>query len=95
LLQAGRPYQRVYYFLGADDQGTRRTYDCATSIVGTESIEVLGRSHSATHVTETCTRISGSGKITNDFWIEGSLIRQSRQFVSSGIGFVDFARVID
>lgn len=95
LLQAGTPFQRVYFFLGADDQGTRRTYDCATSIVGKESIEVLGRSHEATHVTETCTRSSGGGKLTNEFWIEGSMIRQSRQWVSAGIGHIDFARVID
>jgi hypothetical protein len=95
LLQAGTPYQRVYFFLGGDDQGTRRTYDCATSILGKESIDVLGRSHSATRVTETCTRSSGGGKLTNEYWIEGSMIRQSRQWVSAGIGFVDFARVID
>lgn len=95
LLQAGAPYQRIYYFLGADDQGTRRTYDCATSIVGRESIEVLGRAHATTHVTETCTRSAGGGKLTNEFWIEGSTIRQSRQWVSAGIGFIDFARVID
>lgn len=95
LLQAGTPYQRVYFFLGGDDQGTRRTYDCTTSIVGKESIDVLGRAHATTHVTETCTRSSASGKLTNEFWIEGSMIRQSRQWVSSGIGFIDFARVID
>lgn len=95
LLRAGAPYQRVYYFLGADDQGTRRTYDCATSIVGKETIDVLGRSHATTHVTETCTRSAGGGKLSNDYWIEGAKIRQSRQWVSSGIGFVDFARVID
>lgn len=95
LLRAGAPYQRIYFFLGADDQGTRRTYDCATTIVGKESIDVLGRGHSTTHVTEACTRASGTGKLTNEFWIEGSMIRQSRQWVSAGIGFVDFARVID
>ena len=95
LLQAGTPYQRIYYFLGPDDQGTRRTYDCTTSLGGRESIEVLGRSHATTRVTETCTRSAGGGKLTNEFWIEGSMIRQSRQWVSSGIGFVDFARVID
>ena len=95
LLQAGTPYQRVYFFLGADDQGTRRTYDCATSVVGRETVEVLGRSHATTHVTETCTRSSGGGKLSNEFWIEGAMIRQSRQWVSAGIGFIDFARVID
>jgi hypothetical protein len=95
LLQTGTPYQRIYYFLGADDQGTRRTYDCATSLVGKEQIDVLGKAHTATHVTETCTRSAGTAKLTNEFWIEGSTIRQSRQWVSAGIGFVDFARVID
>lgn len=95
LLQAGTPYQRVYYFLGADDQGTRRTYDCATAIAGRDSIEILGRSHATTHVVETCVRSSGGGKLTNDFWIEGSTIRQSRQWVSAGIGHIEFARVID
>lgn len=95
LLQTGTPYERVYFFLGADDQGTRRTYSCVTTPVGRESIDVLARSHATTHVTETCTRSSGGGKVTNEFWIEGSTIRQSRQWVSSGLGYVDFARVID
>lgn len=95
LLQAGTPYQRVYYFLGADDQGTRRTYDCATAIAGRDSIEILGRSHATTHVVETCVRSSGGGKLTNDFWIESTAIRQSRQWVSAGIGHIEFARVID
>lgn len=95
LLRAGSPYQRVYYFLGADDQTTRRTYDCATATAGRESIDVLGRAHYTIRVTETCTRSAGGGKLTNEFWIEGSTIRQSRQWVSGGIGFIDFARIID
>ena len=93
LLQPGTGYKRIYYFLGADDQGTRRTYDCTTAIVGKETIEVLGRSHAATHVTETCTR--PNGKVTNDYWLEGQSIRQSRQWVSGMIGYVEFQRVID
>lgn len=93
LLRSGESYQRIYYFLGDDDQGTRRTYDCTTAIVGKESIEVLGRKHTATHVSETCTR--PKGKVTNDYWIEGQSIRQSRQWVSGMIGYVEFQRVID
>jgi len=95
LLQTGTPYERVYFFLGADDQGTRRTYTCVTTPVGRESIDVVARSHATTHVTETCTRSSGGGKVTNEFWIEGSMIRQSRQWVSARLGYIDFARVID
>ena len=93
LTRAGSSYQRIYYFLGDDDQGTRRTYDCTTSIVGKERIEVLGRSHQATHVSESCER--PLGKLTNDYWIEGGAIRQSRQWVSGAIGYIEFQRVID
>lgn len=93
LLHPGTPYQRIYYFLGGDDQGTRRTYDCSTSIIGRESIEIVGRTSVATHVTEVCER--PLGKLSNDYWIEGSSIRKSRQWVSGAVGYVDFERVID
>jgi hypothetical protein len=92
-LRSGASYQRIYYFLGPDDQGTRRTYDCTSSVVGPESIEIMARRHATTHVTEVCER--PLGKVTNDYWIEGTTIRQSRQFVSSGVGYVEFQRVID
>lgn len=93
LMRAGETYQRIYYFLGGDDQGTRRTYDCRATVVGTESIEVLGRTHKATHITELCER--PLGKLTNDYWIEGAQVRKSRQWVSGPIGYIDFERVID
>lgn len=93
LMRAGKGYQRIYYFLGDDDQGTRRTYDCTTTIVGKESIEVLGRTHQATRVSELCER--PLGKLTNDYWVEGTSIRKSRQWVSGAIGTIDFERVID
>jgi Group 4 capsule polysaccharide lipoprotein gfcB, YjbF len=44
-LRSGASYQRIYYFLGPDDQGTRRTYDCTSSVVGPESIEIMARRH--------------------------------------------------
>jgi hypothetical protein len=92
-LKGGASYQRVYFFLGPDDQGTRRTYDCTTATVGRETIEVVEKSHSVTHVTETCTRTNG--KLTNDFWIEGNAIRKSRQWASGMVGYLEFERVID
>jgi len=93
LATAGGTHQRVYYFLGADDQGTRRTYDCTIKVIGPDRIEVFGRTHATTHVEETCARTYGS--IKNDFWIEGAKIRQSRQWVSAGIGHVELVHVID
>ncbi|MFM7444922.1 MAG: YjbF family lipoprotein, partial [Tabrizicola sp.] len=86
-------YQRVYYFLGPDDAGTRRTYDCTAATVGRETIEVVGKSHDVIHVTETCTR--PNGKVTNDFWIEGNMIRKSRQWASNVVSYLEFEKVID
>lgn len=92
-LRSGQGYKRVYYFLGPDDQGTRRTYDCKASVVGAETIDVLGKSHKTSHVSEVCER--PLGKVSNDYWFEGGTIRQSRQWVSPGVGYIEFARVID
>jgi len=92
-LKNGASYQRIYYFLGADDIGTRRTYDCSAATIGRETIEVLGKSHATTHVTETCTR--PNGKVTNDYWIEGDMIRKSRQWASNSVTYLEFEKVID
>jgi hypothetical protein len=92
-LRSGGSYQRIYFFLGPDDQGTRRTYDCTTTVIGPETIEIMARSHATIHVTEICER--PLSKLENDYWIEGGTIRQSRQWVSGSVGSVEFQRVID
>lgn len=90
----GGTHRRIYYFLGDDDQTTRRTYDCTVTLSpGAEQITVFDRVHTVTKATETCVRPQGS--ITNTFWFEGSAIRKSRQLASGGIGFIDFERVVD
>jgi hypothetical protein len=87
-------YQRIYYLLGEDDRGTRRTYDCNHfGQRARDASRSLRGPCNVTRVTETCTRPQGS--ITNEFWIEGASVRQSRQWTSGGIGFIDFERVID
>lgn len=93
LTTPGASYERIYFFLGPDDIGTRRTYDCVTTVVGPETIEIVGRSHAVTHISEVCSR-TGT-QLTNDFWIEGSLIRKSRQWTSGRIGYIEFERVVD
>jgi hypothetical protein len=92
-LKGGASYERIYFFLGADDIGTRRTYDCTAATVGRETIEVIGKSHATTHVTETCTR--PNGKVTNDYWIEGNAVRKSRQWASNTVGYLEFEQIID
>lgn len=92
-LTSGASYPRVYYFLGEDDRGTRRSYDCVASTVGRETIDVVGKSHKVTHISELCSRPNSS--VTNDYWVEGKMIRKSRQWVSSRVSYVEFERVID
>lgn len=94
LLRDGETYQRLYFFLGADDRMGRRTYDCTVSVVGKDTIEIFAKKHDVTRVTETCTRPQGS-KITNDYWIEGQTVRQSSQWVSGPVGVAVFQRVVD
>ncbi len=93
LLTEGVTYPRQYFFLGADDRTTRRSYDCTPRITGIETIEILGRMHEVTKVSEDCSRPQGS--ITNEYWIEGKTVRKSRELLSGGAGFVEFERVID
>lgn len=93
LATSGSTYQRLYFYLGADDAPTRRTFDCVTTTVGRETIQIVGRSHDVTHVTETCARTGG--KRTNEYWIEGKTIRKSHQYISAPLGYLDFERVVD
>jgi hypothetical protein len=94
LSQDGGTHTRQYFFLGPNDQPTRRTYDCTVLVVGTEEIVIFERTHQVTHATETCVR-GQAGKISNDFWIEGDTVRKSRQWASALTGYVEFERVVD
>ncbi|MCU0829125.1 MAG: YjbF family lipoprotein [Tabrizicola sp.] len=93
LMQDGGTHQRVYFFLGADDATTRRTYDCAVKVVGPEMIEVFQKQHRTTRVAEVCARQGGT--ITNEFWIEGKTVRKSKQLTSGAIGFIETEQVVD
>lgn len=93
LLQDGGTHSRVYFFLGGDDQGTRRSYDCTVNVLGRTSIEIFARAHDVTHVSEVCTR--PQGRIENEYWIEGATVRKSHQWASGGAGFIDFERIVD
>jgi hypothetical protein len=93
LMQDGGTYQRVYFFLGADDATTRRTYDCAVEVVGPEMIEVFQKQHRTTRIAEVCARQGGT--ITNEYWVEGNKVRKSKQLTSGAIGFIETEHVVD
>lgn len=93
LLQNGATYPRRYFFLGADDQVTRRTYECTVTVLGQETITILERDHGVTHVKEDCVRPQGT--VSSEYWIEGRTVRKSQQWTSGLVGVIVFERVVD
>lgn len=89
----GGSHLRSYFFLGEDDRSLRRDYTCTVAVVGKETIKIFEKLHETLHVAEECVR--DEGKITNNFWIEGKIIRKSRQWTSPGIGYAEFEKAVD
>lgn len=92
-IAAGTGHERNYWYASDEDRNDRRTYACTTATVGAETITLYGREHQTRHVTETCLR--DGGKITNEYWFEGSRLRQSKQWVSPLTSYAVFSRVVD
>ncbi|WP_160144547.1 YjbF family lipoprotein [Pseudogemmobacter humi] len=92
-IAAGAGHRRAYFFVDDDDQTGRRDYLCRITTDGGEQLEIFGRGHNTRKVSETCER--EIGRITNHYWLEGGKIRKSREWVSPGIGQIEFERVID
>lgn len=89
----GSGWRRSYFFVAADDQTGRRDYACAPETRTADPVTIYGRSHATTRVAELCQR--PEGRITNTFWLEGGVIRKSREWVSPAIGHAEFERVVD
>lgn len=89
----GTSYSRSYFFVSDNDQNQRRDYVCSPEARNAEVVTIYGKAHQTRHVAEPCLR--DVGRITNEFWLEGSTIRKSRQWVSPDIGYVEFSRVVD
>lgn len=90
---SGQAHRRSYFYVDDDDQTGRRDYQCQMSRTGSESLVIYGRAYTASKLAETCER--DVGRITNHYWVEGGRIRKSQEWVSPGIGRVEFERVID
>lgn len=89
----GGPYSRSYFFIEEEDRTQRRDYLCTTEVVGTEVITIYGKNHQTRHIRETCRR--DGGRLSNDFWFEGSTLRQSQQWISPDVGRALIFAVVD
>jgi hypothetical protein len=92
-LASGGATRRSYFYTWENDANQRRDYSCVAQNQGQQAVTIYGRSHATRHIVETCTR--ESGRLANEFWVEGGSIRQSKQWISPLAGPGYFYRVID
>lgn len=92
-LSQGSTHARTYFVLGPDDAAQRIDFTCTITGRAAETVVVFGRSHGTTHVTERCT--SSIGSITNEYWMDGGVIRKAREWVSPAFGYLEFERIVD
>lgn len=93
LTRTGTAYRRAYFVTGPDNGIEERLYTCTTESLGPESLVIAGRTLGALHLRETCLR--DAGKLTSDYWLEGPVVRKSRQWASPGAGYAEFEVVKD
>ncbi|WP_288995307.1 YjbF family lipoprotein [uncultured Gemmobacter sp.] len=94
LASGGGSHRRSYFYLDGADKMHRFDYDCSVSVIGGETITVVGRQHSTRHVAETCR--GGGREFTNEYWFEGgNFIRKSKELLVPEWGYLELARVID
>jgi hypothetical protein len=91
-LNGGGNHLRTLDFLNGLSQIERRTYQCVSVQTGREDITIVERTYATTIIEETCSGENESFK--NTYWRdENGVIWQSRQWISSGIGYLGYQRL--
>jgi len=88
-LAAGGAVQRQHFYLFGGETEQERRFDCRIQDGGPERIVVAELAYDTRHRVETCT---GSGGLTfeNHYWFDNrAIIRQSRQWISPDVGFLE------
>jgi len=87
-------HKRSYFLLGDEDRTLRVDMACTLQLIGSETVEIIGRTHGTRHIRENC---EGAGRtIQNEYWVDGLVgFRKSKQWVSYRLGYAEFFRVID
>lgn len=83
----GGQYERRMAWLDGLDQPVDRRFTCVVTPQGTDQIDVVGRSYTATKVEEKCS--DGPLTFSNRYWLDQSGgLRQAQQFASVKGGYV-------
>lgn len=81
--------QRRHYYLFGGETEQLRSFDCTLRDAGMERITVVELVYDARHRVESCTGSSGL-TFENHYWFDNrAIIRQSRQWISPDVGFLE------
>lgn len=87
-------YQRTVRHLDGENRVIATRLSCTLSDMGRSEIAVAGTQRAVRHGVEACSG-GGIAEIRNDYWREGDVMRQSRQWISTALGHVTLQRVTD
>ncbi|MFV0492648.1 MAG: YjbF family lipoprotein [Pseudorhodobacter sp.] len=90
----GGSHRRMHVVLGDNDRVTRTYYDCQVRALGDEALSFVERSYRTRRFQEVCN--GPDGGFRNDYWFQiGGTLRQSRQFIAPGAGYVSIRHLTD
>ena len=88
LAHASSVPRRQYYLFGGETEQLR-AFECQIADAGPERIVVLQLAYDTRHRIESCTDDSGLA-FENHYWFDNrAIIRQSRQWISPDVGFLE------
>jgi hypothetical protein len=87
-------HERVLVTIGDDERTLRSRYVCTLSVAGGQTITLAQRSYATRRVQESCTGEGGT-EFTNDYWFQGSTLRQSKQWMGADLGDILVSRLRD
>lgn len=90
---ASGTFVRSIVYLNGEDEPVTERFLCEYATVGSEDIVIVQRRYTTRRVQETCS--GDSGRIVNDHWFQGSILRQSRQWAGPFLEYVMYYRLRD
>ena len=89
VLATGSVDQRRHFYLFGGEVEQERAFDCVLRDAGRERITVIELAFDTKHRVETCTGLGGL-TFENHYWFDNrAIIRQSRQWISPDVGFLE------
>ena len=84
-------YSKSMSYLDSQDRFRTLAFRCDLRTAGRERIVILGKTHQTRRLQETCT---GDGRqIDNTYWLDGSRMVRSRQWVADGVSRMMFEQI--